>query len=79
MWTTRRPLGGTSNRHLGIIEELVNERSVVTGIAWYRRDQWTRLRELASDAYLAGILAAVRAEGQASADPWKLDLLAPPE
>ena len=23
---------------------------VVAGIAWYRRDQWTRLRELASDA-----------------------------
>ena len=23
---------------------------VVTGIAWYRRDQWRRLREVASDA-----------------------------
>lgn len=28
----------------------MNGRNVVTGIAWYRRDQWTRLRELASDA-----------------------------
>ncbi len=28
----------------------MNDRDVVTGIAWYRRDQWTRLRELASDA-----------------------------
>jgi len=28
----------------------VNDRDVVTGIAWYRREQWTRLRELASDA-----------------------------
>jgi hypothetical protein len=28
----------------------VNQRDVVTGIAWYQRDQWTRLRELASDA-----------------------------
>jgi hypothetical protein len=25
-------------------------KRVVTGIAWYRRDQWPRLRELASDA-----------------------------
>lgn len=32
------------------IDEPVNDRNVVTGIAWYRRDQWTRLRELASDA-----------------------------
>ena len=28
----------------------MNGHNVVTGIAWYRRDQWTRLRELASDA-----------------------------
>ncbi len=28
----------------------MNDSDVVTGIAWYRRDQWTRLRELASDA-----------------------------
>jgi hypothetical protein len=28
----------------------VNPSGVVTGIAWYRRDQWTRLRELAVDA-----------------------------
>jgi hypothetical protein len=28
----------------------VNDSDAVTGIAWYRQDQWTRLRELASDA-----------------------------
>lgn len=28
----------------------MNDSDLVTGIAWYRRDQWTRLRELASDA-----------------------------
>ncbi len=28
----------------------MNDSDVVTGIAWYRRAQWTRLRELASDA-----------------------------
>ena len=28
----------------------MNDSDAVTGIAWYRRDQWTRLRELASDA-----------------------------
>lgn len=28
----------------------MNQRDVVTGIVWYQRDQWTRLRELASDA-----------------------------
>jgi len=27
----------------------VTDSSLVTGIAWYRRDQWTRLRALASD------------------------------
>jgi hypothetical protein len=28
----------------------VNDSAAVVGIAWYRRDQWTRLREIASDA-----------------------------
>jgi len=28
----------------------VNDHNLLTGIAWYRRTQWTRLRELASDA-----------------------------
>ena len=28
----------------------MNDSDAVTGIAWYRRDHWTRLRELASDA-----------------------------
>ena len=28
----------------------MNDSDAVTGIGWYRRDQWTRLRELASDA-----------------------------
>jgi hypothetical protein len=28
----------------------VNDSSLVTGIAWYRRDQWTRLRNLAVDS-----------------------------
>ena len=27
----------------------MNDNSAPTGIAWYRRDQWTRLRELAPD------------------------------
>ena len=27
----------------------MNDNSTPTGIAWYRRDQWTRLRELAPD------------------------------
>jgi len=27
----------------------VTDSSLVTGIAWYRREQWTRLRALASD------------------------------
>jgi len=27
----------------------VTDDSLVTGIAWYRRDQWGRLRELAAD------------------------------
>lgn len=27
----------------------MNDSNVLTGIAWYRRDQWTQLRELASD------------------------------
>jgi hypothetical protein len=29
---------------------VVADRSFVTGIAWYRRNQWTRLRELAADS-----------------------------
>ena len=28
----------------------MNDSDLVTGIAWYGRDQWTRLGELASDA-----------------------------
>lgn len=28
----------------------MNDSAAVVGIAWYRRDQWNRLRELASDA-----------------------------
>jgi hypothetical protein len=28
----------------------VSNRDIVTGIAWYRRDQWARLREVATDA-----------------------------
>ena len=28
----------------------MNDSDAVTGIAWYRRDQWSRLRELVSDA-----------------------------
>jgi len=28
----------------------VSDGDSVTGIAWYRRDQWARLRELAADA-----------------------------
>jgi hypothetical protein len=28
----------------------VSHSKTVTGIAWYRRDEWTRLRELAADA-----------------------------
>jgi len=28
----------------------VSDGSTVTGIAWYRRDQWARLRELSADA-----------------------------
>ena len=31
-------------------ESVVADRSIVTGIAWYRRNQWTRLRELAADS-----------------------------
>src|SRR6266508_4408370 len=31
-------------------ETEINESAVVAGIAWYRRDQWARLRDLASDA-----------------------------
>ena len=27
----------------------MNDSNAITGIAWYRRDQWTRLRQLASD------------------------------
>ena len=27
----------------------MNDSNAPTGIAWYRRDQWTQLRELASD------------------------------
>lgn len=40
-----RRRGGVTER-----EEQVSDRSTVTGIAWYRRDQWARLRELAADA-----------------------------
>jgi len=32
------------------VEEHVSDSDTVTGIAWYRRDQWARLRELAADA-----------------------------
>ena len=28
----------------------MNDNAAVAGLAWYRRDQWTRLRELAPDA-----------------------------
>jgi hypothetical protein len=28
----------------------VSDSNAATGIAWYRRDQWARLRELAADA-----------------------------
>jgi hypothetical protein len=28
----------------------MNDNDAVTGIAWYRRDQWARFRELAPDA-----------------------------
>jgi hypothetical protein len=28
----------------------VSNGDTITGIAWYRRDQWARLRELAADA-----------------------------
>ena len=28
----------------------MSDSSLVTGIAWYRRDQWTRLRDLAADS-----------------------------
>jgi len=28
----------------------VSDSETITGIAWYRRDQWARLRELATDA-----------------------------
>lgn len=28
----------------------MNNSDAITGIAWYRRDQWARLRELAADA-----------------------------
>jgi hypothetical protein len=28
----------------------VSDSDIITGIAWYRRDQWARLRELAADA-----------------------------
>jgi hypothetical protein len=28
----------------------VSDDRTITGIAWYRRDQWARLRELAADA-----------------------------
>jgi hypothetical protein len=28
---------------------VVADGSLITGIAWYRRNQWTRLRELAAD------------------------------
>jgi len=28
----------------------VSDSDTITGIAWYRRDQWARLRELAADA-----------------------------
>ena len=28
----------------------MSDSAAVAGIAWYRRDQWARLRELASDA-----------------------------
>ena len=27
----------------------MNDSNAITGIAWYRRDQWTRLRQLAPD------------------------------
>jgi hypothetical protein len=29
---------------------VVTDSSLITGIAWYRRDQWTRLRNSAADA-----------------------------
>lgn len=32
------------------VEEYVSDSGAVTGIAWYRRDEWARLRELATDA-----------------------------
>src|SRR5712691_1053313 len=32
------------------VEEHLSDSDTVTGIAWYRRDQWARLRELATDA-----------------------------
>ena len=28
----------------------MSDSDTITGIAWYRRDQWARLRELAADA-----------------------------
>ncbi len=28
----------------------MSDSETITGIAWYRRDQWARLRELATDA-----------------------------
>jgi len=39
-----------SNKRDWTRRRLVSDSDAVTGIAWYRRDQWTRFRELVSDA-----------------------------
>ena len=44
-----------SNKRDWTPRSLVSDRDAVTGIAWYRRDQWARFRKLAS-AHVAGVL-----------------------
>ena len=43
------PVGRRSPEALTDSEWAVTDTSLVMGIAWYRPEQWTRLRDLASD------------------------------
>src|ERR1700730_11973354 len=45
----RRPVNSTVRRFTFSMKKNSNESKIVTGVAWYRPEQWQRLREVSED------------------------------
>ena len=46
---SRRPVTSNVGRFLCSMKKTSNETRIVTGVAWYRPEQWERLREVSED------------------------------